>query len=35
MEPVFRTLEIAGRKLVAGRDGLDGVMVERRARGRA
>jgi DtxR family Mn-dependent transcriptional regulator len=33
-EGVF-TLEIAGRRVVSGREGLDGVMVERRARGRA
>jgi DtxR family Mn-dependent transcriptional regulator len=29
------TLEIAGRRVVAGRDGLDGVMIERPTRGRA
>lgn len=29
------TLEIAGRRVVAGRDGLDLVMIERRPRGRA
>jgi DtxR family Mn-dependent transcriptional regulator len=28
------TLEIAGRRVVAGREGLDGVMIERRSRGR-
>ena len=29
------TLEISGRKVVAGRDGLNGVMIERRTRARA
>jgi DtxR family Mn-dependent transcriptional regulator len=29
------TLEIAGRRLVSGRDGLDGVMIERRPREKA
>src|SRR5262249_25998845 len=33
-EGVF-TLEIAGRRVVSGREGLDGVMIERRARGKA
>jgi DtxR family Mn-dependent transcriptional regulator len=33
-EGVF-TLEIAGRRVVSGRDGLDGVMIERRPRGKA
>jgi hypothetical protein len=28
------TLEIAGRRVVAGREGLNGVMIERRSRGR-
>lgn len=27
------TLEIAGRRLVSGREGLDGIMIERRSRG--
>ncbi|MFM8558895.1 MAG: metal-dependent transcriptional regulator, partial [bacterium] len=27
------TLEVGGRRVVAGREGLDGVMVERRTRG--
>jgi Fe2+ transport system protein FeoA len=27
------TLEIGGRRVVAGREGLEGVMVERRMRG--
>lgn len=29
------TLEISGRRVVAGRDGLNGVMIERRSRARA
>jgi DtxR family Mn-dependent transcriptional regulator len=29
------TLEISGRRVVAGREGLTGVMIERRSRGRA
>jgi len=29
------TLEIAGRRVVSGREGLDGVMIERRPRGKA
>ena len=29
------TLEIAGRKLVSGRDGLEGILIDRRPRGRA
>src|SRR5215831_13662321 len=33
-EGVF-TLEIAGRRVVSGCEGLDGVMIERRPRGRA
>ena len=33
-EGVF-TLEIAGRRLVSGREGLDGVMIERRSRSKA
>jgi len=33
-EGVF-TLEIAGRRVVSGREGLDGVMIERRARGKS
>jgi DtxR family Mn-dependent transcriptional regulator len=33
-EGVF-TLEIAGRRVVSGREGLDGVMIERRPRSRA
>jgi len=33
-EGVF-TLEISGRRVVSGREGLDGVMIERRARGKA
>jgi DtxR family Mn-dependent transcriptional regulator len=33
-EGVF-TLEIAGRRVVSGREGLDGVMIERRPRGKA
>jgi DtxR family Mn-dependent transcriptional regulator len=33
-EGVF-TLEVAGRRVVAGREGLNGVMIERRSRGRA
>lgn len=28
------TLEIAGRRMVSGRDGLDGILIERRLRGR-
>jgi hypothetical protein len=27
------TLEIAGRRLVSGRDGLEGVLIDRRSRG--
>jgi DtxR family Mn-dependent transcriptional regulator len=27
------TLEIAGRRMVSGREGLDGIMIERRSRG--
>jgi hypothetical protein len=26
------TLEIAGRRMVSGREGLDGIMIERRSR---
>jgi hypothetical protein len=33
-EGVF-TLEIAGRRIVSGREGLDGVMIERRPRGKS
>jgi hypothetical protein len=29
------TLEIAGRRMVSGREGLDGVMIEPLSRGRA
>jgi DtxR family Mn-dependent transcriptional regulator len=33
-EGVF-TLEVGGRRVVSGREGLDGVMIERRPRGKA